>query len=87
MSLLSEEEKMALWHLACRTNKIEISKYNRPNWARYDWMEFSSAQEELRCLICQNLVVKTSTTDLEYFEKIYDHGIMHLKEHNLLVFI
>ena len=77
MNYLSREEKLALWHLARRVNKVRTESVHGKPWV--DYMHINK-DGDILCFICDKNVPFST-------EALSIHGRQHLKEHNLLVFI
>lgn len=84
--MMTERELDRLCHmLACRTN---------PSWGKYHklaWTDFvfnSKKQcRQFKCGICNEIIADFDSMTNEHTRLIYEHGLNHIKEKNLLPFI
>lgn len=65
---------------------ILVSLSNRINSDKEFWIGMGESGETY-CHICHNYIDRESNSIKESFNMLQEHGINHLKEHNLLPFI
>lgn len=63
---------------------VDITKDDLINWNQ--WV-FKKKCIEIQCLLCNEIISTCEYEHAPHYDQINEHGISHLKEHNLLLFI